>query len=233
LDYDRIYKAIQPPKDLDPSFEIAKAARFRRLAAIVRQFQPRRASFLDFGCGDGGFLRCFGSPAGRGFEIGSDGRRMVGRCEIVTGDWARVANSPIFPRETFDFTVAFDVLEHLPRIDEDVTLIRIVLKRGGLLFVTVPNILSLPARVMRKRWNMLLLEHLWYFSPKTLERMMARHGFEQLTTQSVPYDAPIAHIATRLGQTFGMKGTLGAGPFSRLVLPTPAGIMLSVFRKTN
>jgi hypothetical protein len=44
-----------------------------------------------------------------------------------------------------------------------------VLKTGGHLFVTVPNSESFVARAMGKRWNMLLLEHLWYFSPKTIE----------------------------------------------------------------
>ena len=63
--------------------------------------------------------------------------------------------------------------------------------------------------------------------------MMARHGFELLAMRSLPYDAPIAHIATRLAQTIGMTGTFRAGPISRLVLPTPAGIILGVFRKTN
>jgi hypothetical protein len=125
------------------------------------------------------------------------------------------------------------VLEHLPRIEEDVALIRTVLKPGGLFFASVPNVESLVAKAMRKHWNMLLLEHLWYFSPTTLERLMARHGFECLATRSLPYDAPIAHIATRLAQSVGMKGVFGVGPISRAVLPTPAGIMLGVFRKTN
>jgi SAM-dependent methyltransferase len=233
LEYDRIYREILLPADPDPSFERAKVARFKRLAAIVHKFQPRETPFLDFGCGDGGFLRQFNSPGGRGFEIGTEGRRMVGRCEIVTGDWATVAGSRIFPPAAFDFVVAFDVLEHLPRISEDLTLIRTVLRTGGQLFVSVPNCESFVAKAMGKRWNMLLLEHLWYFSPKTLERMMARYGFELLAVRSVPYDAPIAHLGTRLAQTFGMTGTFRGGPISRLVLPIPAGIMLGVFRKTN
>ena len=232
-DYDWIYKAVRPPLNLDASFETAKAARFRRLAAIVRKFQSREAAFVDFGCSDGGFLRQFDGPAGRGFEIGAEGRRMEGRCEVFTGDWVKVAGSPIFPPATFDFVVAFDVLEHLPRIEEDIALVRTVLKSGGLFFVSVPNVESFVAKAMGKHWSMLLLEHLWYFSPRTLERLMARYGFECLATRSLPYDAPIAHIATRLAQTAGVKGAFGAGPIGRLVLPTPAGIMLGVFRKTT
>jgi putative flippase GtrA/SAM-dependent methyltransferase len=231
-EYDRIYKEVRSPADHDPSFDRAKAARFQRLAAIVRKFQPHETPFLDFGCGDGGFLRQFNSPGGRGFEVGTEGRRMVGRYEIVTGDWATVAGSRFRPA-AFDFVVAFDVLEHLPRIGEDLALIRTVLKTGGHFFVSVPNRESFVARIMGKHWNMLLLEHLWYFSPKTLERMMAHYGFALLAIQSVPYDAPIAHLATRLAQTFGMTRTFRRGPISRLVLPIPAGIMLGVFRKSS
>ena len=167
-DYDWIYKSVRSPPNLDASFETAKVARFRRLTAIVRKFQPREAAFLDFGCGDGGFLHQFDGPAGRGFEIGGQGRRMVGRCEVVTGDWATTAGSPIFPLAAFDFVVAFDVLEHLPRIGEDLDLVRTVLKSRGLFFASVPNVESFVAKAMGRHWNMLLLEHLWYFSPRTL-----------------------------------------------------------------
>ena len=233
LEYDKIYREVRPSTDLDPLFEAAKATRYQRLATIVRKYQPRDTPFLDFGCGDGGFLRLFNSPDGRGFEIGAEGRRMAGRCEIVTGDWASVANSHVFPPAAFEFVVAFDVLEHLPRIGEDLALIRSVLRTGGHFFVSVPNRESFVAKAMGKYWNMLLLEHLWYFSPATLERMMARHGFALVAIWSVPYDAPIAHLVTRLAQTFGMTGTFKGGPISRLVLPVPAGIMLGVFRKTN
>jgi putative flippase GtrA/SAM-dependent methyltransferase len=228
-DYDRIYKAIEPAP-VDAGSENAKAARFRRLAAIVRRYQPHEAPFLDFGCGDGSFLRLYGSPAGRGFEIGSGGTRMAGPCEIVTGDWADLAGSAVFPPASFEFIVAFDVLEHLPRIEEDVARIRTLLKPGGLFFASVPNIGSAVATAMGKRWNMLLLEHLWYFSPATFERFMARLGFEMIAVRAVPFDASMAHLATRLAQTFGMKGTFRSGPVSRIVLPVSAGIMLGVFK---
>lgn len=231
-DYDRIYGGVRPPENLDPAFGAAKTARFQRLASVVRRFRPAGGKFLDFGCGDGSFLDVFDDPAGLGFEVGAPGSGRAGPCDVITGDWASVAGEPPFAAESFDYVTAFDVLEHLPRIEEDIALIREVLKPGGLFFASVPNIESTVARVMGRRWNMILLEHLWYFSPATYRRMMAKCGFEILHIQGVPFDAPVAHLATRLAQTFGMTGTLGAGgPLSKLVLPVPAGLMLGVFRR--
>lgn len=232
-EYDRIYKSVIRPERLDRAFTAAKIARFRRLASIIGRHRPNSGPFLDFGCGDGTFLKVFGSPAGRGFEIGPEGRREVGGCEIVTGNWADVAGSDVFPPASFDFVTAFDVLEHLPRIEEDLALLRTVLRPDGLLFATVPNVESALAKALGKRWSMFLLEHLWYFSPKPLERLVARHGLEVVEFRSLPFDAPLAHVATRVAQTFGMKGVLRTGPLSRAVLPIPAGLMLGVFRKTG
>ena len=40
---------------------------------------------------------------------------------------------------------------------------------------------------------------------------------EQLVTRFLPFNTPMAHIATALTQNFGMKGTFGAGPISQFV----------------
>jgi SAM-dependent methyltransferase len=231
-EYDRIYSAIRSPGDSHPAFAAAQAARFRRLGAIVRRYQPPDVPFLDFGCGEGGFLRHLDSRAGRGFEVGPDGCWMAGPCEVVTGSWASVAGSSIFPPESLHFVTAFDVFEHLPAIDSDIARLYTVLKPGGLLFASVPNIESLTAKLMGRRWSMLLLEHLWYFSPATLQRIMARHGFEQLAIRAMSFDAPIAHLASRLAQSVGMTGNFAVGPVSKTVVPVPAGIMLGIFQKT-
>lgn len=228
-DYDRIYSGIESHEE--PSFLIAKHARFRRLANIVRRYAVARGDFLDFGCGDGAFLEVLNDPRGRGFEVGAPGQRLAGPSRITLGDWASFAGGPACPPGSLDYLTAIDVLEHLPRLEEDIDRIRTVLKPGGLLFASVPNIRSVVAQLMGERWNMILLEHLWYFSPATLARLMDRLGFEQVAIRGVPFDAPVAHVATRLAQTFGMKGVFKTGPLSRMVVPTPAGLMLGVYRR--
>jgi hypothetical protein len=166
----------------------------------------------------------------RSFEIGAPERRRAGVSDIVLGNWASAVGGPGLESGTFAAVTAFDVLEHLPRLEEDVALVRSLLVPGGLFFASVPDIASLVARAMGKRWNMLLLEHLWYFSPATFDRFMARFGFERVAMQALPFDAPLAHVVTRLAQTFGMRGNLVPRGLARMVLPAPAGIMLGTYR---
>lgn len=229
-DYDRIYKAIEPPASVAPGFDRANAARFSRLARLVRRYPAGRGRLLDFGCGDGSFLRILNDSVARGFEIGSPGSRMAGRSRIDTGDWATVAGSAEMPARSFDCVTAFDVLEHLPRIREDLALVRNLIAPDGLFFASVPNVRSLMARAMGRRWAMFLLEHLWYFSPGTFRQFMADQGFDMLACHGVPYDASMNHLATRLSQLFGIQGTLGLEALADFVLPVPTGLMLGVFR---
>lgn len=229
-DYDWIYGQISVPHEGVAAFDPPKAARARRLAGIIKRHFPDGGRFVDFGCGDGTFLREMNDSRGIGFEIGEPAEQRAGASRIVVGDWQRFAGSPDAPFGAFDFITAFDVLEHLPRIDEDVALVRKLLRPGGMLFATVPNSASLMAKVTGRYWSMLLLEHLWYFDPRTLGRFLARHGFAPVATRNIPFDAPIAHIATRLAQAAGFKPTFEPRGLAKLSLPVPAGIMLGVYR---
>ena len=228
--YDRIYSSIPVPHEGVRDFDAAKQARFRRLSRIVRQHLPEGSRLVDFGCGDGAFLRELNDPAAIGFEIGAPERRRAGPSEIVLGNWASAVGGPGLEPGSFAAVTAFDVLEHLPRLEQDVALVRSLLVPGGLFLASVPDIASLVAQAMGKRWNMLLLEHLWYFSPITFDRFLARFGFERVAMQALPFDAPLAHVVTRLAQTFGMRGNLVPRGLARMVLPAPAGIMLGTYR---
>ena len=197
-DYDFIYSTIGAEVVDGPNAggagEQATERRFRRLYDVISGLSDFRSPFLDFGCGDGAFLRVTGNANGTGFEIGSRGRRTgPNGSTIYCGNWPDLAGSAI-PWESQSFVTAFDVFEHLPNLDRDVDLIRRVIRPGGHLHVTVPDIGSTMAQIARGRWNMLLLEHLWYFNAETLDRFLNARGFTALAHHAVPYDASAEHV---------------------------------------
>jgi len=92
---------------------------------------------------------------GIGFEVAPS--RLMRTGQIVTGD--------ILSDENISSSLARNVL-----------LLRTLLKPGGRLYLTLPDSSSWVAGVTGQKWNMLLLEHLWYFNPDTLRRFCARCG---------------------------------------------------------
>ena len=117
--------------------------------------------------------------AGLGFEVGELGTHTVGPSRIMTGRFFDLLGRRPFAGRAFDFITAFDVLEHLPNLDKYLHALGQLLVPGGRLIVTIPDAGSWMAMLSGRRWNMYLLEHLWFFDESTLMAFMARAGFRQ------------------------------------------------------
>jgi len=230
-EYDEIYKNAPGPSGSRITMDEGDARRFRRLANNVRSDVGGFGRFLDFGCGRGGFLLAMNDPMGVGFEVGEAAVLSVGPSRVTTGRFLDIAGGPGFESGSFDLITAFDVFEHLPNLDEYVEVLRGLLKPGGRLVITVPDVDSWNAKLAGARWNMYLLEHLWFFNRKTLQTFMKRASFREVKHRILPYDAPIAHIVRRVAQTYGVSVPELGRTISKVVFPVPIGLMYCVFER--
>jgi 2-polyprenyl-3-methyl-5-hydroxy-6-metoxy-1,4-benzoquinol methylase len=225
-DYERIYSSIPPAPDGSTARE--QQRRFTNLARRVRR-DVQQGRFLDFGCGDGSFCRFLPEFHGVGFELRADEARWGDGVYYGTLDRARHTETA-FADRSFDFAVAWDVLEHLPEIERDMASLLALLKPGGFLFVTVPNVASLLARMQGSRWNCRLLEHLWYFSPETLSRFLTRLGFRQRYIAAWAYPTSLGILGARIEQTYDVRLPIPKS-IARLTIALPIGLMLGVFQR--
>lgn len=232
-EYDLIYQ-LAPRKSGDvQATQRAATIRFTRLARIVRRHVVS-GPYLDFGCGSGSFLDVAGGGQGVGFEVGQSGcRKSPGGASIVTGNFFELVGQHPFTEQSFSYITAFDVFEHLPDLPLYIDNLRRLIKKDGHIVVTVPNVRSLVARLTGERWNMILLEHLWYFSPSTLRILMERHGFAHQWTSPVSYPASVSHVSDRFAQTYGFRPISLPKAIASLTIPLPIGLMLCVFRRTT
>jgi 2-polyprenyl-3-methyl-5-hydroxy-6-metoxy-1,4-benzoquinol methylase len=120
------------------------------------------------------------------------GRRTYG-IDIRQG----VLEEETFPKQSFDVVTLWDVIEHLPYPTETLQLIRSLLKPGGMLFVNYPDISSVVARLMGKRWPFWLSVHLLYYTRETMRAQLTRTGFEPLWFQSGWPSLPVGYVARR------------------------------------
>lgn len=228
-DYDRIYRdvaSIEKPYGRS----IATRTRFGKLSALTRR-HVKGGRFFDFGCGDGQFLESMPGFEGVGLELRGDGSAPVQsrRGCIIVGDLGSAIGAGMLQAKSFDFVTAWDVFEHLPYIAREVQALRSLIRPSGWLFCSVPNVASLAARVSGERWNCYLLEHLWYFAPRTLSAFMARNGFETEEIRAFAFPADLGTLAERVRQTYGVTLPVPRA-FSACTMPIPAGVMFGAFR---
>lgn len=170
--------------------------------ALVQAHRAAPAPLLDVGCATGLFAA---RAQAAGYQAaGIDASRWAierAQARASGADFsAGSLESANFAPESFRIITLWDVLEHVHSPGEVIERIREWLKPGGFLFLSVPNADSLVAKAMGKRWVLLLREHLWYFSPDTISRLLSRTGFTLVRTRPKWVSFSLANVAARVAQ---------------------------------
>lgn len=140
-------------------------------------------SLLDLGCSSGGFLKAMRGPSWElsGIEMSesvASHAESVSGAQVFAGD---ILDAPYGPA-SFDAITCFHVFEHLFKPQEVLRKVAEWLKPGGVFYVMVPNIDSAGGRVFGSYWYALELpRHLYHYSPKSLRRMAASVGLEEVS----------------------------------------------------
>ncbi|MFW6352023.1 MAG: class I SAM-dependent methyltransferase [Bacteroidota bacterium] len=212
---------------------------FRKWYSQVEPCLPsqkgRRA--LDIGCAAGYFLEVLEKNGwqAEGIELDSIMFQQLKKSRFS------VYNVPVeqfVPDHKYHLITLFDVLEHLPDLDNDFRKFREMLVPEGTLVLVTPNLHSFQSRILGRRWYLLKpLEHITYFSPKTLKKMASKHGFTVTKLLPSGQYADVKFIKNRL-KTYNYKTAesifsfittlLGLSSFSWY---TSAGSMLAVLKR--
>ena len=176
-----------------------KAEDYFRLIAADRHVPAR---LLDVGCATGAFASI---AASKGWTVtGLDASpwaiaRARERCLTATFVEGLVEDFEA-PPASFDVITLWDVLEHVRSPVETIRRLHHWLAPGGSLYLNVPNAESAVARWMGSHWMLLLREHLWYFTPRTIERVLSQGGFQLMRTRPNRVRFSVANIVRRSAQ---------------------------------
>ncbi len=195
---------------------------FRRRLSSLPQSE-HEGTLLDIGA-----AYSFGMQAARemgwravGIEISkaaAQAARTAGEQKIAV---ARAEAIP-FEDNRFQVVTLWDVLEHVPDPDAVMKNVARVITPGGRLMLTTGNVESWLARLSRSKWHLYTLpEHLFFFSRKSLEILLDRHGFkvEAMTTEASFYT--LGYLSERIRKTiFGQnRGHPARWPGANLEIP--------------
>jgi 2-polyprenyl-3-methyl-5-hydroxy-6-metoxy-1,4-benzoquinol methylase len=158
------------------------AAHFRSLLAWMGRFtsvEGRR--LLDVGSGGGKWVRHLRrqSVEARGLEPSRAlYQHFLARDAFFSPDFPE--NFASSHAEAFDIATAFDVLEHVERPGPFLEALARMLRPGGLLFISTPDVSSLLARVAGKRWHYYNRYHLCFFDRQTLSSAAQARGLRPI-----------------------------------------------------
>jgi SAM-dependent methyltransferase len=185
--------------------------RKRRAKKLARQL-PDGARVLDIGCGNGNFLQ-FLSTIGN-YELQGIERNKAAAARALAKKGINIKSTPLtpgdYPDNYFDAITLFHVFEHLPNPSEILLVISRILKPGGILFISFPNIASLQARMFKGNWLHLdPPRHLFFFAPVDFKKLMKERKFNCIRTTFVSLEQnPFGMVQSILNTMFRKREIL-------------------------
>jgi len=183
--------------------EYVEEERGRRIsaAATIRSLKKlrKKGRLLDIGCA-AGFLLDEARKDGwevHGIELSKwavdFAKKKFGISTIFNG----VLKNAGYPDNYFDAVVMKDSIEHLTDPKGTLIEIRRILKSDGILCINTPDIDSLVSRILKARWWGIKQSHLYYFTRKTLKKMLEVSGFVAIKVKSSPRTFSVKYWLSR------------------------------------
>jgi SAM-dependent methyltransferase len=193
----------------NPLFERDRAA---AVADLITSFLPSRdARVLEVGCATGRLLH---EIRGRGFANVSGLDPSPSCAETALREFGiPVETGTLFAlsrrEDELDMVVLVGVLEHIRDLAGALSALRKVLKAGGRLYVEVPDACEF-ATWLDAPFQQFSVEHINFFSQRSLENLLSVNGFRLLELKKLPRPFTetstmpvIAAIFEKTGRPFG------------------------------
>jgi len=118
--------------------------------------------------------------------------------EEVTGDVVELLK--LFPGRTFDTVICAELIEHLENPYSFLRDVRSVLNDDGVLLLSTPNPLAFPVvaiEALRLKRFFYTRDHLYYFLPRWVERLLERSGYRVTGLEGVGLWTPFGSLPVK------------------------------------
>jgi SAM-dependent methyltransferase len=167
----------------DGNTTLGKLKQKQRLKRVRSLLDSSRMSLLDYGCGNGAFIKASlkEMPAAEfyGYEIGSQNKKEIlfdGRVVLLKGSLEFLLQE----LPMCDVITMNHVIEHLPDPWKVLSVLQTKLNRNGILEGQTPVTDSLEQKIFKKGWSGFHApRHTVIFSKKGLRKILERAGFTQ------------------------------------------------------
>jgi ubiquinone/menaquinone biosynthesis C-methylase UbiE len=172
------YEAFQP-QVMSPRQAWHASRMWEMQAKYVMRFMPTSGRLLDIGCATGEFLNTIRNHKWEvsGLEVieqAAHNARERYKLDVITGslETANLADN------SYDVITMWDVLEHLPDPKDALKRCHRLLKPGGYVIFSIPNLASFDRYLFGSRWiGWDAPRHFTLFTKPTLQQALDQTGF--------------------------------------------------------
>jgi len=171
-------------------YHLVRNISLKRKLKLINSVSFQEKNLLDIGCGTGDFL-----------EIANQNDWNI--CGIEPNKKARnianiKTNNSVFETDyllkltpkSFDIITLWHVLEHLPKLEEHISILKSLLKTNGTLVIAVPNYKSYDANYYKEFWAAYdVPRHFWHFSKTAISKMFDKENMYVDNSLPMKFDA--------------------------------------------
>jgi SAM-dependent methyltransferase len=159
---------------------------------LIKRCIKMPCKLLDVGCGNGGFLKhlegcSFDAHGLEPVKEAVDAANQAG-LQVTQGN---ILTDSLVP-ENYDVVTLWHVFEHIKDPSAALNRIYTILKPGGVLVMSMPNVNSVAAQLGRKYWFHLdSPRHLWLYKEENIKTLLLSINFKVESCSYLPFEFPL------------------------------------------
>lgn len=171
-------------------YHLVRSISLKKKVSLINSFQTSEKNLLDIGCGTGDFLQTaqINNWTISGVEPNADARKIANT--KTNNKVFQIDQLQKFKAHSFDVITLWHVLEHLPELENQMSVFKKLLKPNGVLVIAVPNYKSYDALYYKIFWAAFdVPRHLWHFSKTSISKLVSKQNLFVEKTLPMVFDS--------------------------------------------
>ncbi|MCH8326379.1 MAG: class I SAM-dependent methyltransferase [Bacteroidetes bacterium] len=157
---------------------------------LINLFFSEEKMLLDIGCGTGEFLKIAQQNNWTVFGIEPNEKARSIANKKTNNSVSDIEELSNFKPQSFDVITLWHVLEHLPRLEEHISILKSLLKSNGTLIIAVPNYKSYDAKYYKEFWAAYdVPRHFWHFSQTSISKLFEKENMYVENSLPMKFDS--------------------------------------------
>ncbi|MBF0103103.1 MAG: class I SAM-dependent methyltransferase, partial [Desulfobacterales bacterium] len=177
-----------------------KRSLYQKLLNSITDVHIAGGNALDVGCATGAGLSVLKDMGYSPYGIDVNPYAIEtakNRTPYASVHHCTLEDAPFTPN-FFNLIVFSDIIEHVYNPFDNLNNTYHLLNKGGCVILLTPDIKSFSALLMRTYWIHYKKEHLFYFSKKSIERILKKTGFHIVQLRHISKPMNMAYVRTQL-----------------------------------